>query len=57
MPDLPCLEMGTGSGTAGVACINTDRRFIQIELSEEYTAIARRRADDALEGKRQVVLL
>ena len=49
--------MGTGSGTAGVACINTDRRFIQIELSEEYTAIARRRADDALEGKRQVVLL
>lgn len=29
-----------GSGTTGVACANTDRRFIGIEKDAEYFAIA-----------------
>ena len=45
------LDNCCGSGTTGVACINTDRRFIQIELSEEYAAIAYRRASEAFEKK------
>jgi DNA modification methylase len=30
----------TGSGTTGVACIRTGRRFIGIEIEEKYCAIA-----------------
>ena len=37
-----------GSGTTGVACIKTSRRFIGIEISEEYCAIAAKRMQDAL---------
>jgi hypothetical protein len=36
-----------GSGTTGVACIQTGRRFIGIEIDEKYAAIARRRIADA----------
>ena len=36
-----------GSGSTGVACIQTGRRFIGIELEEKYAAIARRRIADA----------
>ena len=32
-----------GSGSTGVACINTNRRFIGIELDEEFFKIARHR--------------
>ena len=34
-----------GSGTTGVACINTNRKFIGIELDEEYFEIAKKRID------------
>lgn len=37
-----------GSGTTGVACIQTGRRFIGIELDPTHFAIARRRIDAAL---------
>ena len=37
------LDPFMGSGTTGVACINTDRDFIGIELSEDYFNIARQR--------------
>ena len=41
------LDPFCGSGTTGVACIQTGRRFIGIELEEKYAAIARRRIADA----------
>lgn len=34
---------GVGSGTTGVACRNTDRNFIGMELEEEYFQIAEKR--------------
>jgi site-specific DNA-methyltransferase (adenine-specific) len=34
-----------GSGTTGVACINTNRRFIGIEKDEKYFNIAKERID------------
>lgn len=37
-----------GSGTTGVACINTNRRFIGIEKDEKYFEIASNRINEAL---------
>jgi site-specific DNA-methyltransferase (adenine-specific) len=36
-----------GSGTTGVACVNTGRRFIGIEKEEKYFEIAIRRIRQA----------
>ncbi len=36
-----------GSGTTGVACMELGRRFVGIELSENYCAMARRRINAA----------
>ncbi len=41
-----------GSGTTGVACIRTGRKFIGIELDEKYFAIAVKRIEDALEQEK-----
>ena len=35
-----------GSGTTGVACINTNRSFIGIELDEDYFEIAKKRIEE-----------
>lgn len=43
------LDNCMGSGTTGVACINTNRKFIGIELNEEYYAIADERIKQSLE--------
>lgn len=45
------LDNCMGSGTTGVAAINTDRNFIGIELTEKYFKIAKERIDDAIEEK------
>ena len=37
------LDFTMGSGTTGVACKNTGRNFIGIELDEKYFAIAKER--------------
>ena len=37
------LDPFMGTGTTGVACINTDRDFIGIELNEDYFNIAKQR--------------
>ncbi len=37
------LDFTMGSGTTGVACINTNRNFIGIELDEHYFNVAKER--------------
>ena len=37
-----------GSGSTGVACVNTGRRFIGFELDTKYFEIAKQRIDDAV---------
>ena len=42
------LDFTMGSGSTGVACVNTNRNFIGIELDEGYFNIATQRIDTAL---------
>ena len=41
------LDCFMGSGTTGVACVNTNRRFIGIEKEEKYIEIAKQRIEEA----------
>jgi site-specific DNA-methyltransferase (adenine-specific) len=41
------LDCFMGSGTTGVACVNTDRNFIGIEIDENYFNIAKNRIEEA----------
>ena len=43
------LDFTMGSGTTGVACVNTNRDFIGIELNEEYYKIAEKRISQITE--------
>lgn len=43
------LDNTMGSGTTGVACVNTNRRFIGIELDDNYYDIACERVKKAME--------
>ena len=45
------LDNCMGSGTTGVACANTRRKFIGMELDREYFRIARRRISKAYKTK------
>lgn len=47
------LDFTMGSGTTGVACVNTDRRFIGIEKDNEYFEIAKRRIEEAKLNNKQ----
>lgn len=40
-----------GSGSTGVACVNTNRNFIGIELDEKYFNIAKQRIEEILNKK------
>ena len=42
-----------GSGSTGVACINLNRKFIGIELDDNYFTIANKRIKEALELKHE----
>tara|TARA_R100001460_G_scaffold19486_1_gene40581 strand:+ start:280 stop:1014 length:735 start_codon:yes stop_codon:yes gene_type:complete len=42
------LDFTMGSGSTGVACVNTNRDFIGIELDEKYYNIAKERIDEKL---------
>lgn len=44
------LDCFMGSGSTGVACINTNRNFTGIELDEKYFQIAKERINKAKEG-------
>lgn len=46
------LDPFMGSGTMGVACVNTNRNFIGIELDTNYFNIAKERIDNAQTEKR-----
>ena len=43
------LDFTMGSGSTGVACVNTFRNFIGIEMDENYFEIAEKRIEEAQE--------
>lgn len=43
------LDFTMGSGSTGVACMNTGRKFIGIELEEKYFDIAKQRIKESVE--------
>lgn len=45
------LDFTMGSGSTGVACMNTNRQFIGIEKDENYFNIAKKRIEDAEKEK------
>lgn len=45
-----------GSGSCGVAAVNTNREFIGIELDENYYNIAKQRIDEAVKKKNEKTL-
>lgn len=44
-----CLDPFMGSGSTGVACMNTNRKFIGIEMDSEYFQIAKRRIEEVVD--------
>lgn len=48
---MTVLDNCMGSGTTGVACVNTNRNFIGIEKDENYFAIAKERIGKAVSEK------
>lgn len=42
------LDFTMGSGSTGVACLNTNRKFIGIELEEKYFNIAKNRIENSI---------
>lgn len=47
------LDNTMGSCSTGIACINTNRNFIGMELDDKYFEIAKARINEALEEKRK----
>ena len=45
------LDNCMGSGSTGVACVNTNRNFIGIELDKEYFKIAKKRINEVKEQR------
>ena len=45
------LDNTMGSGTTGVACVNTNRNFIGMELDDKYFEIAKARINEATTAK------
>ena len=45
------LDPFMGSGSTGIACVNTGREFIGIEREEEYMEIAKARIEHAQNKK------
>ena len=40
------LDFTMGSGSTGVACVNTNRKFIGIELDDKYFEVAKERIEN-----------
>jgi len=47
------LDFTMGSGTTGIACVNTDREFIGIEKEPEYMEIAKKRIEYAVQKRKE----
>lgn len=47
------LDPFMGSGTTGVACVNTKRNFIGIEIDKEYYDIAKNRLKEIIEKRKE----
>jgi len=47
------VDLTMGSGSTGVACINTKRNFIGIEKDEKYFEIAKKRIEEAEQNKKE----
>ena len=47
LEDETVLDFTMGSGTTGVACMNTGRKFIGIEIDHEYYKIAEKRIEES----------
>jgi site-specific DNA-methyltransferase (adenine-specific) len=47
LPSQTVLDFTMGSGSTGVACVNTGRNFIGIEKDEKYFEIAKKRIEEA----------
>ena len=54
-PDEIVLDNCMGSGPTGVACVNTGRRFIGMELDPKYFEIAAQRIAEAESKKEEIV--
>lgn len=50
-PGETVLDNCMGSGSTGVACVNTGRRFIGMELDEHYFSVAQERISEAIDNK------
>ena len=50
---MTVLDNCMGSGSTGVACVNTNRNFIGIELDDNYYKIADNRLREAMELKNE----
>ena len=48
------LDNTMGSGSTGVACVNTNRHFIGIELNQDFFKIAKDRINHAIENPQDV---
>ena len=48
------LDFTMGSGSTGVACVNTNRNFIGIELEPKYYEIAKERIKEAKAQRRLI---
>lgn len=49
-PNETVLDFTMGSGSAGIACLNTNRNFIGIEKDDRYFQIAEERIRETMEG-------
>ena len=51
------LDFTMGSGSTGVACVNTNRKFIGIELDDKYFEIAGNRIKESIDKKEELLKL
>lgn len=49
------LDNCMGSGSTGVACVNTNRNFIGMELDQQYFEIAKKRIEEAERSKEEAM--